>query len=163
VASVPLVNTEKGKRQCNATDSTLVFFDDPIQSDISVTQRGSATEIEIESSSLSLAYLVDQVYQTDKTPLGIDPAVSMEFVLDLFKKMGLRLIVIKKLGKLLGILTKKDLLRILEAPIISINASSVEDLFNPIPIVGDEDDAPTSTTTHRYKQLTLDEEMELLR
>jgi CBS domain-containing protein len=94
-----------------------------------------------------------------KTPLGVDPSVSMEFVLDLFKKMGIRIIVIKKLGKLFGILTKKDLLRILEAPAPHLLATSVHELFIP----SENENSPISATIHRYKQLTLDEEMELLR
>lgn len=38
----------------------------------------------------------------------------MDFILDLFQKMGPRYILVKKMGKLMGLLTKKDLLDAIE-------------------------------------------------
>ena len=38
----------------------------------------------------------------------------MDYVLDLFQKMGPRYILVKKMGKLLGLMTKKDLLDVIE-------------------------------------------------
>jgi hypothetical protein len=137
-------------------DDTPIHFDEPFLSEPTI--ETSTTPIDVQPSIIHLSHLVDS------TPLGVDPSVSMEFVLDLFKKMGLRLIVIKKLGKLLGIITKKDLLRLLESPHpVSFTQTSLPNLF--IPLEGNEDaeESPQSTTTHRYKTLTLDEEMELLR
>jgi hypothetical protein len=38
----------------------------------------------------------------------------MNFVIDLFKKMGPRYVVIKRMGKLIGLITKKDVLDAIE-------------------------------------------------
>lgn len=40
---------------------------------------------------------------TDQTP--------METVIDMFRKLGLRQVIVTKNGRLLGIITKKDILR----------------------------------------------------
>ena len=142
---------EKGKKKYHFSDDTFVYFDEPTLKNV---QPASSTTELVPEEALYLSHVVDQ------TPLGVDPSVSMEFVLDMFKKLGIRLIVVKRLGKLLGILTKKDLLRILESP-ISISQHA-PDLFIPVS-APDESDVPISTTTHRFKTLTFDEEMELLR
>ena len=85
----------------------------------------------------------------DKTPLGVDPRVPIEFVLDLFKKMGPRLIIIKQQGRLKGLVTKKDMLQTLHyhnaPPIIPVARTSTQPpLENP------------------FRPLTREEEIELL-
>ena len=49
----------------------------------------------------------------DNAPLSVDPEDTMEYLVDLFKKMGPQYVVVKKMGKLRGIITKKDLLLVL--------------------------------------------------
>ena len=49
----------------------------------------------------------------DNTPLSVDPDDTMEYVVDLFKKMGPQYIVVMKMGKLQGLITKKDLLLVI--------------------------------------------------
>ena len=46
----------------------------------------------------------------DKTPISVNPQVTAAFVLDIFKKVGPRYIIVKKRGKLVGLITKKDVL-----------------------------------------------------
>jgi chloride channel 3/4/5 len=46
----------------------------------------------------------------DKTPMMVHPNTRCEIVAELFKKMGLRFILVTQNGILLGIITKKDLL-----------------------------------------------------
>ncbi|KAJ3024116.1 hypothetical protein HKX48_006472 [Thoreauomyces humboldtii] len=48
---------------------------------------------------------------TDHTPMAISPHFPMEMVMELFKKMGLRYVIVSAEGKATGIITKKDLLR----------------------------------------------------
>lgn len=38
----------------------------------------------------------------DKTPISVDPRVQIEFVIDLFKKVGMRVLLVKQYGKLCG-------------------------------------------------------------
>ncbi len=67
----------------------------------------SETKLESQRSGVNWINLESYVNQT---PLSLDPAVPMEFVDDLFKKMGPRYIIVKKMGQLVGLFTKKDLL-----------------------------------------------------
>ncbi|KAI9098100.1 chloride channel [Phlyctochytrium arcticum] len=46
----------------------------------------------------------------DKTPLYVHPKVAIEVVADMFKKLGPRYILVMHLGRLRGIITKKDIL-----------------------------------------------------
>lgn len=47
----------------------------------------------------------------DSTPFTVHPQFPMEMVLEIFKKMGLRYVLITVKGRLVGLITKKDLLR----------------------------------------------------
>ncbi|WFD36241.1 glycerol ethanol, ferric requiring protein [Malassezia cuniculi] len=47
----------------------------------------------------------------DPTPLTVQPQLDLEVVTEMFKKMGPRVILVTHVGKLLGIVTIKDLLR----------------------------------------------------
>jgi hypothetical protein len=40
----------------------------------------------------------------------VHPKVSIDLVLDLFKKLGMRKIIVRHMGKIQGIITKKDVL-----------------------------------------------------
>ncbi|CAG8449251.1 8998_t:CDS:10 [Scutellospora calospora] len=51
----------------------------------------------------------------DQTPITISPKFPMEMTIELFKKMGLRYILVTQNGQLLGLITKKDVLRHLSA------------------------------------------------
>ncbi|TPX62521.1 hypothetical protein PhCBS80983_g00259 [Powellomyces hirtus] len=54
--------------------------------------------------------LLQLVSFLDRAPLHVHPKVSIELVMDLFKKLGPRYIIVLHMGKLKGILTKKDIL-----------------------------------------------------
>ncbi len=58
-------------------------------------------------SGLSVADFSDAM---DKTPLSVHLRAPVEYVLDLFKKIGPRYVVVKQHGRLMGLITKKDLL-----------------------------------------------------
>lgn len=48
---------------------------------------------------------------TDRTPITVHPDLPLETVMDIFKKMGPRVILVEKLGKLVGLITVKDCLK----------------------------------------------------
>ncbi|KAI9295952.1 hypothetical protein K502DRAFT_315133 [Neoconidiobolus thromboides FSU 785] len=48
---------------------------------------------------------------TDHTPITVSLTLPMELVISLFSNMGLRYVLVTKYGKLLGLITKKDVLR----------------------------------------------------
>ena len=77
---------------------------------------------------------VDLKPWVDSTPFTLHPKFPMEMVLELFRKMGLRYVLITRNGKLEGIITKKDLLRHLK------NVSS------PLSL--------SSTVSHHYQRMT---------
>nr|CAG8435974.1 10549_t:CDS:10 [Entrophospora candida] len=56
----------------------------------------------------------------DQTPITVSHKFPMEMVIELFRKMGLRYVLVTKNGQLLGLITKKDVLRHLSA----INSTS---------------------------------------
>ncbi|PWN48744.1 hypothetical protein IE53DRAFT_333168, partial [Violaceomyces palustris] len=47
----------------------------------------------------------------DQTPLVVAPSMALEVVMDLFKKMGPRVILVSKHGRLVGLVTVKDVLK----------------------------------------------------
>jgi chloride channel 3/4/5 len=47
----------------------------------------------------------------DQTPLGVPPKLPVELVIDMFTKLGPRYIIVKHNGRILGIVTKKDVLK----------------------------------------------------
>jgi CBS domain-containing protein len=65
-------------------------------------------------------YTLNLSHIVDRTPLAVDPSVPIEFVIDIFKKIGVSVIIVKKFGKLCGyyvlmnsIITKKDIIALL--------------------------------------------------
>ncbi|KND03889.1 uncharacterized protein SPPG_01343 [Spizellomyces punctatus DAOM BR117] len=79
----------------------------------------------------------------DRTPLQVHPKVSVELVMDLFKKLGLRYILVVHMGRLKGIITKKDILIAMYG-----EDENGGDSTASIPIA-DRDDSGRSTPTRR--------------
>jgi len=71
--------------------------------------------------------VVDLRPWTDLTPFACGPRFPMELVIELFRKMGLKYILVTQDGRLQGMLTKKDLLR----HSIWINSELQESLDGP--------------------------------
>ena len=69
----------------------------------------------------------------DQTPLSVPPAMALEVVMDLFKKMGPRVIIVTKYGKVAGLVTVKDVLKYIaaqermEAELVRAQAEREED------------------------------------
>lgn len=55
--------------------------------------------------------VVDLRPWTDQTPITVTDIYQMDLVIDLFRKMGLRYVIVTNRGKLSGLITKKDVLR----------------------------------------------------
>ncbi|KAJ3256129.1 glycerol ethanol, ferric requiring protein [Boothiomyces macroporosus] len=148
-----------------------VYFDEPelpTQRRISQVTEGIAPSIpsigqldntpppilNLENNNIHLVSYVNQ------TPLGVDPQVSMDFVIDLFKKMGPRYIVVKKFGRLIGLVTKKDALAAINEQMINQN-QHLDSPVEPLSAHSSSDNVINSTEL-RYRTLTLEEELELL-
>ena len=54
---------------------------------------------------------VDLSNFTDRTPITVHPDLPLETVMEIFKKMGPRIILVEHLGKLVGLITVKDCLK----------------------------------------------------
>lgn len=105
----------------------------------------------------------------DDTPLSLDPGASMNFALDLFRKLGPRILLVKKQGILVGLLTKKDMLDFIEDSEASARlqrpgdyvSSSGVDLYT-----GFDSNAPLDLgydlEEFRFRHFTAEEERELL-
>lgn len=61
-------------------------------------------------SSLDPRHVLDFKSWIDQTPVTVSPRCPMEIVLELFRKLGLRYVLVTYEGRLEGLLTKKDLL-----------------------------------------------------
>ncbi|CAG8719210.1 4034_t:CDS:2, partial [Acaulospora colombiana] len=59
----------------------------------------------------SSSNFIDFASYIDQTPITVNPRLPLETVMDLFKKMGPRVILIEHMGKLVGLITVKDELK----------------------------------------------------
>jgi chloride channel 3/4/5 len=77
-----------------------------------VTPNAAAAPISFDSmASTSGQMNIDFSRFIDPTPLAIHPQLPLETVMELFKKMGPRVILIEHRGKLIGLVTVKDCLK----------------------------------------------------
>lgn len=83
--------------------------------DASIARRASTTHLApetfdaIETSSGSR--YVDFSRYIDNTPLTVHPRLPLETVMEIFKKMGPRVILVEHRGRLMGLVTVKDCLK----------------------------------------------------
>ncbi|KAJ3392558.1 glycerol ethanol, ferric requiring protein [Lobulomyces angularis] len=96
--------TEQG----SSSTSFIQNYNKEVYSKYDFKKIGSNTSVDDDMvQSLNLTYYMDS------TPLSVHPKVSVELVMDMFKKLGPRKIIVKQMGLLKGIITKKDLLVIM--------------------------------------------------
>ncbi|KAK9704630.1 glycerol ethanol, ferric requiring protein [Basidiobolus ranarum] len=88
---------DKAKRTRAISPSAYCFFS---------TEDQNTPTVEGNSSSF-----IDFGPWIDQTPFTVHPKLPLETAMDLFKKMGPRAILVELNGKLIGLLTKKDVLR----------------------------------------------------
>jgi chloride channel 3/4/5 len=107
------------KKDFGIDPNALVFFKE-LESDAE-SSRGSFDLLKEVPDSVVSEYaspsefipsrVVDFSGIMDNTPLGCEPTLPVDTVIDMFTKLGLRFILVKRNGKLKGIITKKDLLK----------------------------------------------------
>ncbi|UZJ53547.1 hypothetical protein CBS101457_002867 [Exobasidium rhododendri] len=130
----PLLNTfddaqeaRRQRQQANEDDErqglmnkTLLGGDDDVEEEVQdeddaleggddelLGNAGGGVDGEGEEDTLELGGWVEA------NPLHVQPTMPLEVVMDLFKKMGPRVILVSKFGKLEGMVTVKDLLKVI--------------------------------------------------
>ncbi|KAG0642050.1 chloride channel [Tuber brumale] len=76
-------------------------------SSVGVTASSSGGAGQLSSGSLSL----DFTRFVDPTPLTVHPHLPLETVMEIFKKVGPRVVLVEHRGKLSGVVTRKDVLK----------------------------------------------------
>ncbi|XP_065669027.1 H(+)/Cl(-) exchange transporter 5 isoform X2 [Hydra vulgaris] len=90
------VALQYGKMRCENFDSTTqVYF----------TKHPPVDGLNEHQSTLSFRHILDA------SPFTVTDSTPMEIIIDMFRKLGLRQVLVTHGGKLLGIITKKDVLR----------------------------------------------------
>jgi chloride channel 3/4/5 len=87
------------------------------------------TEPVADHSSPEKVYISERELQPfiNQTPLQLDPGVTLDLIVDIFKKLGPRYVCIVEGGRLYGLITKKDLLLFLETIPKSFQLDALED------------------------------------
>lgn len=100
---------DKIKSRTEVLPSTRCFFSKvENKSDMNDSLRKSSDAIDdcwISDISLNFSHCVDT------TPLTVHPQLPLETVMELFQKLGPRIILVEEYGQLCGLLTVKDLLK----------------------------------------------------
>lgn len=101
----------RAKREGSISPSAKCLFTQPLTT-ISQPSSASAPPITFDAiESSSEQQNVDFTRFIDPTPLAVHPRLPLETVMELFKKMGPRVIVIEYRGRLAGLVTVKDCLK----------------------------------------------------
>jgi len=72
---------------------------------------GSAIEVQKAAERHSQSIFVDFSPWIDDTPIQVSSSTPLNLVFDMFKKLGLRYVLVSQRGVLLGVITKKDILQ----------------------------------------------------
>lgn len=101
----------RAKREGSISPSAKCLFTQPLTT-ISQPSSASAPPITFDAiESSSEQQNIDFTRFIDPTPLAVHPRLPLETVMELFKKMGPRVIVIEYRGRLAGLVTVKDCLK----------------------------------------------------
>lgn len=101
---------DRAKRERSISSSAKCYFTslnldiDPLVD----TQATSLTPLTVDSAEASF---VDFSRYIDSTPIRVHPRLPLETVLEIFRKIGPRVILIEYHGKLIGLVTVKDCLK----------------------------------------------------
>ncbi|PWW77751.1 hypothetical protein C7212DRAFT_350922 [Tuber magnatum] len=103
---------DRAKRERTIPPTSRCYFlsVDQVQtpaSTVGVTVVGSGGAGQPSSGSLSL----DFARFIDPTPLTVHPRLPLETVMEIFKKVGPRVVLVEHRGKLSGVVTRKDVLK----------------------------------------------------
>ncbi|KAJ3303266.1 hypothetical protein HDU76_005378, partial [Blyttiomyces sp. JEL0837] len=75
------------------------------------TQLNFSENVDLDNEDYEMDRIVDMRPWIEHTPTTIPTDFPLELCVELFKKLGLRYVIVTDKGKLAGIITKKDLLR----------------------------------------------------
>ncbi|KAG9289779.1 hypothetical protein G9A89_015359 [Geosiphon pyriformis] len=92
---------DKAKRIHGISNDAQCFFN----------LEGANSNIDGNDISQSSSSFIDFGSFIDETPMSVHPRLPLETVVDLFRKMGPRVILIEYIGKLVGLITVKDVLK----------------------------------------------------
>ena len=87
------------------SSATLSFFPDTTNTDANTTTTTTPQPANTTTNTIDLHPFVDP------TPLTVHPRLPLETVMELFKKMGPRVILVEHRGRLVGLVTVKDCLK----------------------------------------------------
>lgn len=114
-ALITLLPSQSG--QNNNSDSKLVCFIKSNMSESSTANPGGTTRIDFNESyydsgrsNMDFNFDFDLSACVDKTPLSVHPSTNMGTVHALFIRLGLRYVLIKSKGRVLDIVTRKDMI-----------------------------------------------------
>ena len=107
----------KARRAYTLSSESVCIFQPHVAPDLPSAMRVVDADQEYEEAEFTLPDSptgdthIDFGAWVDPTPLAVQPQLDLEVVTEMFKKMGPRVILVTNHGKLLGIVTIKDLLR----------------------------------------------------
>lgn len=101
---------DRAKREQMVPPQARCFFSQPERRRIVTSAAGPAISFE-DMAATSAQRTVDFSRFIDPTPLTVHPRLALETVMELFKKMGPRVVLIEYRGKLTGLVTVKDCLK----------------------------------------------------
>jgi len=103
---------DRAKRDQMASGYAKCFFTAPPNTDPARTPSSTAPSTTFDTiPTTSTSLPIDLSKFTDPTPLTVHPRLPLETVMELFKKMGPRVILIEYRGRLTGLVTVKDCLK----------------------------------------------------
>jgi chloride channel 3/4/5 len=101
---------DRARRERHVPPHSRCFFTPPPTSTMTPASAGPPVTFDaIASASGQLS--IDFIRFIDPTPLTVHPRLSLETVMEIFKKMGPRAILIEYHGRLTGLVTVKDCLK----------------------------------------------------
>ena len=99
---------DRAKREDTAQPHAKCYF---TSADVSEVANGT-TSISFDTMAATSSQVsIDLSKFTDRTPITVHPGLALETVMDIFKKMGPRVILVERLGILEGLITVKDCLK----------------------------------------------------
>lgn len=99
---------ERAKRDNSAQPHAKCYF----IYNRTVNERGRMPSVTFDTMPATSSQVsIDFSNFTDRTPITVHPDLPLETVMDIFKKMGPRVILVEYLGKLKGLITVKDCLK----------------------------------------------------
>ncbi|KAJ1969344.1 glycerol ethanol, ferric requiring protein, partial [Dimargaris verticillata] len=115
----------KAKQLHGIQENAHCYFESLGVTPVALTSSNSASSS--TNPSYSSPSSIDFGAWVNYTPFTVDPRLPTETVLEMFKKLGPRIILIEHHGQLRGIVTRKDVLRALHQPTFV----SKQDYFGP--------------------------------